>query len=313
MKIAYNYCNIKNFGDQLNPLIFKHFTGFDIVADNPFFAEVIGIGSLFEGVLISDKNRLYSKNPLKVFSTGFGFDTDVYGKINREMRVFAVRGKLTLSKLKQMKNVDFVYNKTVIGDGGLLASYLVDNNVAKVYELGIVPHYADKNNPLFQKIHDACGGKSIILDPCAEPIEFLNNLMKCKAVISTAMHPLIACDALRIPNMWVRVSEKTTSRYKFHDYYSAFGVDKEPYDLSKGFGIDDIDLIYKQYNITDEKVKDIQNKLINALQDIKSELIADIDNIKFRRRKHVLTRLWIKFVCNFIPFKKVRSFLRGKY
>lgn len=311
MKIPYCYCDIKNFGDRLNPLIFKHFTGFDIVKDNDRFAEVIGIGSILDGVVKNDEKASVSDSPLNVFSSGFGFDT--IGKTKRKLRVFAVRGKLTLSKLKKMKNVEFVYKNTPCGDAGLLASYIVSDNVDKCFEIGVVPHYADKNNPIFQKINDNFKGKSIILDPTEDPIKFLHDLQKCKAVISTAMHPLIACDALRIPNMWVRISETTTSRYKFYDYYSVFGIDKEPYDLSKGFDIDDIDKIYNEYNITDKDIKNVQKKLISALYDIKKLLIADIDNVKNRRINHAITRFILKLICGFIPIKRVRRILRNKY
>lgn len=312
MKIPYDYCKIKNFGDQLNPLIFKHFTGFDIVKENNRFAEVIGIGSILDGLLLNDENAAISDSPLNVFSSGFGFDTK--GTMRRKLRVFAVRGKNTLNKLQKFDNVEFVYKNAVLGDAGLLASELVKNkHIKKIYDLGIIPHYADKDNHIFKKINDQFDGKSIILDPTLEPMLFLESLMQCKAVISTAMHPLIACDALRIPNMWVRISEKTTSRYKFHDYYSAFGIKKEPYDLSKGFSVKDVDRIYKEYNITDAKVKNIQKKLINVLNDIKNLLVEDQNNIIKRHKRHMRTEFLIKFVCNFIPFKRIRKKLRNKY
>jgi pyruvyltransferase len=311
MKIPYDYCNINNFGDQLNPLIFKYFTGFDIVKDNNRFAEVIGIGSVLDGLLLNDKNASVSESALNVFSSGFGFDTK--GSLNRHLMVFALRGKLTLAKLKKLNGIEYFYKDIVLGDGGLLASYIVKERCEKEYELGIVPHYADRNNEIFQKIKTEYGDKAIILDPTIDPIDFLKELTKCKAVISTAMHPLIACDSLRIPNMWVRISEKTTSRYKFHDYYSAFDIEKEPYDLSNGFSTGDINKIYDNYNISDVQVQDIQNKLIMALKDIKKLLMSDMDNIKIRYNKHKKTRLIMKFICNFIPVKSIRKILRNKY
>lgn len=311
MKVPFHFCDIDNFGDQLNPLIFKKFTGFDIVKENNRFAEVIGIGSILDGLLLNDEMASVSKGPLNVFSSGFGFDTA--GKLGRGLRVFAVRGKYTLQKLQQLENVEYFYKDTILGDGGLLASFLVSEKIEKIYDLGIVPHYADKDEEVFQKIKNNFGSRAVVLDPTENPMVFLKNLMKCKAVISTAMHPLIACDALRIPNMWVRISEKTTSRFKFYDYYSVFNVEKQPFDLSAGFSVDDINEIYDNYNITDEQVKNVQDKLIMALTDIKQLLIKDAECINARYKEHKKMKIFMKFICTFIPFKNIRRIFRNKY
>ena len=45
------------------------------------------------------------------------------------------------------------------------------------------------------------------------------------------MHGLIAADSLGIPNVWVENTYKTMlveNRFKYHDYYSLFGIKKEP-------------------------------------------------------------------------------------
>lgn len=314
MKIPYEYCNIKNFGDQLNPLIFKLFTDIDIIKDNNRFADVIGIGSILDGLFHNDQDADVSPAPLNVFSTGFGDDTTPV-PLKRTLYVFALRGKKSFDKLKHLKNVKFIYGSdTVLGDGGLLASYLVrDIHIEKIYDLGICPHYADKNDPVFKKMAQEFGKSVFILDPTKDPVNFLCDLMKCKAVISTAMHPLIACDSLRIPNMWVRVSETTTTRFKFYDYYSAFGLKKEPFNLQNGFHADDLKKVYKNYNISDKLIFDKQKELISVLCDIKEILIRDSVDIQKRYKKHIKTRFFIKFICNFIPFKSIRRKLRMKY
>lgn len=311
MLVPYHFCDIENFGDQLNKLIFKHFTGMDVVKENNKFADVIGIGSILDGLLLQDERGAVSSAPLNVFSSGFGFDTN--GVLKRCLMVFAVRGKYTLAKLKKLDSVDFFYKDTVLGDGGVLVPYLIEGDCEKIYDLGIVPHYADKDNKVFEEIKNAFGDKAVILDPTEKPIEFLKKLNKCKAVISTAMHPLIACDALRIPNMWVRISEETTSRFKFDDYYSAFDLEKQPYDLSRGFSVKDLKKVYECYDITDEAVKNIQDKLIMALLDIKKQLVGDADNINVRYKKHKRIEKIMRFICAFIPFKSVRKIFRNKY
>jgi hypothetical protein len=78
------------------------------------------------------------------------------------------------------------------------------------------------------------------------------------------MHPLIAADSLGIPNLWVRISEKTTSRFKFYDYYSAFGMVKAPVDLKP---INE-KYIIDNYDIPAAAVENIQHRVLNKLETI---------------------------------------------
>ena len=279
MKIPVFWCNINNFGDALNPVLFKRLAGIDIHAASFNTAAIIGIGSLLDMCLMDSHDKKFIKRPLLVFSTGIGFEEGGFfhnpdiilpEQLKRNVRCFAVRGKLTDARIEKM-----IGHKTgaAIGDGGLLVSKLIDKTKIKpIYDLGIVPHYADKDNPIFKNIM-AKIPNSVILDPTLDVDTFLHKLCECRAVISTAMHPLIACDSLRIPNLWVRISEETTSRYKFYDYYSAFNKHKEPFNLLEHtFGKKELSMIVKNYDISDQDVANIENNLLNALDKLKKEL-----------------------------------------
>ncbi len=171
-----------------------------------------------------------------------------------------------------------VRNKIVLGDGGLLSHLLIDKNkVEKKFNLGIVPHYADRDNEIWQKIQNA-NPNSVILDIKKPPKEFLYDLCSCKTVISSAMHPLIACDALNIPNLWVRISEKTTSYYKFMDYYSVYSTKTpSPIYILDNQKIINKDYIEKNYTINHNEVREIQKNLINQMPKVihscKTELL----------------------------------------
>lgn len=158
----------------------------------------------------------------------------------------------------------------VLGDAGLLASMLVDSKkITPVYELGIVPHYGDKSSPVFQKILKEVP-RSVLLDPTVSPIEFLKNLCQCRTVISTAMHPIIACDALRIPNLWIRLHNSAATEYKFYDYYSVFGLKPEPFYAESE--IPSPEYVAGQYKITDGQVYGVQQNLLNALHRLSADI-----------------------------------------
>lgn len=293
MKIPFFWCDMHNFGDALNPIIFKRLLNIDIYYEGLETASVIGIGSLGDMCLMDSHNTNFTEKPIFMFSTGIGFEEGGFfhnpdillpERLKRNVKCFATRGKLTDARFEKMLG-----HKTgaVIGDGGLLVNKLIDKTkVEKKYDLGIVPHFADKDNAIFKQIADKIPN-SVILDPTVDVDTFLHNLCECRVVISTAMHPLIACDALRIPNMWVRISETTTSRYKFHDYYSVFNLDKEPFDLlNNDFDLNTVAQIKSNYDITDKMVAQVQRKLWKALKKIKFELYKQSIKGKFAKFFH---------------------------
>lgn len=321
MKILTYFCDIDNFGDSLNKYIFREFLGRKIKYSHICISNLIGIGSLLENILLDNKSKFINRNyPLRIFSSGFGFDVGKFfhnpniifpEKLKRNVALYALRGKLTKKRFE-----DILGNKieVALGDGGLLASCLLKNEkIDKKYDLGIVPHYADRDNKIFKSIQKNIPN-SKILNVRSNPIDFLKTLASCKTVISTAMHPLIACDSLRIPNLWVRVSETSTSRYKFYDYYSAFDKKKEPFDLLKNnFTTKTLKHIYDNYDITDDKIFKIQNNLINALLKLKYDLNDDVAKVKSLYYKTLLKNYSVKFLCSLLPSKSLRHKLRNKF
>lgn len=306
MKNSLYWCMGTNFGDELNNYIFN------LVKLKTYFkgqneAQILGIGSLLDFFLLDNKTN-YIKKPIHVFSTGFGFEEDGFfhnpdiilpEQLNRKTIPYALRGKLTLKRMQKLLKSSL--KNVVIGDGGLLASYLINKaKITKKYKLGIVPHAADSKNPIFEKIKNNIKN-SIILDVNINPIEFLKQLAQCEMIISTAMHPLIVADSLNIPNLWVRVSDKTTSKYKFYDYYSVYNLKKEPYYLTDE--IFDINLISNNYDIKKEDVEKIKKNLLKAFKKMKKDLTVKyyIDKLK--------TAI-IRFFTIFIPIKKYRKKFR---
>ena len=238
-------------------------------------ADAMGIGSILDSALLSTKNlgsfikRSLGKKPLLIMSSGFGWENEYYQKriryfksliLLKKIQIISLRGKLTLNKIENL--LKRTVKNPVLGDLGLLASHLLTETSDKIYSLGISPHYADMENPVFKKIQQQ-NPNSIILDTRTDPIQYLQELSKCRALISTGLHPLIAADSLGIPNMWGRISEKTTSRYKFLDYYSIYDLNPKPVNLSEMGNINE-EVIRKNYKLDNVLVNKIKQNLLET-------------------------------------------------
>ena len=224
-------------------------------------------------------------------------------KLKRNVIPVALRGKLTKKRIEKLLGKSI---NCVLGDGGLLSYLLIDKSkIEQKYDIGIVPHFADSNDAIWTKIlkHNP---NSKILDVKKSPIDFLHDLCECKTIISSAMHPLIASDSLGIPNLWVRISEKTTSRYKFYDYYSIYDIKKPiPFDLYKNFEKINIEFIKNNYKIKKEEVKKTQKALLEALKNLSKILkkklllhnIFSITNQNNNRKIITILGIRIKLLC----------------
>lgn len=328
MLLPLYWCNICNFGDALNKELFLKF-GIDSIHFNEYKCYAVGVGSLLENFLYNerDKNFIIPNRAVAVLGSGFGFDVGQYPdrkdiifpeKLKRKMKCYAVRGELTRKRMVDL-GVIKKGDKVALGDFGLLANLLVDGKrIEKKYRLGIVAHYADAKSPIFNKIKKNIKS-SVIIDVNSEPTEFMEKISECDAVISTAMHPLIACDSLLIPNRWIRISEKTTSRYKFEDYYSALGIkDKSPLILSnKDFTEKDIVKIIKEYDVSDKVLKKVQAELIRSIEKFKKDFVVENSQVKITfevlNKKVIgnkLVKKILKFLTKFIPIKKYRKKFR---
>lgn len=268
------FCNCDNFGDQLNKYIFEKCFDINIEYSNLKNAKLIGIGSILHNCLMRNcdiipyyiNKWLKNNNDIYVLGSGFGIDNEYYLnkrkyikplRLKKNLKITGVRGLKTKTQLESI--LEKSLEDVIIGDLGLLADKLLDKLPDKKYSIGICPHYLDFRNPVFEKILKE-NPNSIILNTKDEPLSFLKKLAECRTIISTGLHPLIAADALGIPNLWGRISE-TTTIYKYKDYYSVFNLDLEPYNLLNT-KIDE-HYIYENYKLNKEQICEIKNNLIN--------------------------------------------------
>lgn len=264
----YYYKNAINFGDRLSVDICKNIFNIETTYTEPQNCEAAFIGSILENFLQENNNPIkYLKKPVKIWGSGFICPEkfpESKSTLKRRLKIYALRGRLS------QKRMEKIYNQkldTPLGDPGLLAEKLIDfRNIKKEYEIGIIPHYTEYGLEVYKNIQKQIP-ESLIIDIRDTPKEILKKIAKCKTIISSSLHGLIAADSMHIPNIRAVASDAIIGGdYKFDDYYSAYGLTSHnKLDLrTKDFGEQDIKNIYNNYNIDFEKVENIKKCLYES-------------------------------------------------
>lgn len=238
-----------NFGDALSPLICEHLYGGPIVYAKINRCDLVAQGSLLqrkrEGVLT---RRIY------VWGTGF---IEAAPPAPSKHFYAAVRGCETR---RCIPNID---PNVTLGDPGLLVHLFQKPTAStKTHRIGLICHYKDKGNPVVTRLCERY--KDIVeIDVFAPAERILLQITACEVIFSSAMHGLIAADALGVPNAWIKLSDRVKGGdFKFRDYYSVFGLEARPLIL-------DDELIVRRYqDIVDtyhrEALEDLQIRLMKS-------------------------------------------------
>ncbi|MBV6628288.1 MAG: polysaccharide pyruvyl transferase family protein [Rivularia sp. (in: Bacteria)] len=201
----------RNFGDDLNPLIWeKLIPG---VLDNNENVAFVGIGSLINDGL-PWRTRHASKRV--IFGTGVGYGKgDV--KLDDSYKIYCLRGSLSAKALG-------VEEKLGITDGAVLIRRIYENTAKKVHRFSYMPHYelAGKGWEL------ACKNNGFgYIDPRWSVDKVLSSICETEVLLTEAMHGAIVADALRVP--WVPiVTNSTILSFKWQDWCSSIGVEYKP-------------------------------------------------------------------------------------
>lgn len=268
--IKVNYPIIENFGDILNQDIIKEVFGYKINSKDTLTSEMCAIGSGLGGFLYSGSLKHRIKQfvygnifypDLHVWGTGFiSYKQQQSSFFHKNMCFHAVRGELT------KKRVETILGKSLdipTGDGGLLSSFLLKEMPKKKYEIGIIAHFKEQDEPEFAQLrqHFQC---STFIDVKRSPLEVIQKIAECDCIISSSLHGLIVADSLRIPNLHIKVSSKLMGDgYKFDDYYSSYNIPHKYIKLSND-SIPSKKQILEGYAITDEMVNTKKKDLIQA-------------------------------------------------
>ncbi len=231
-KLKLYYARIGNMGDLLNPLIIGGLFGFDVERSSFLTGEMTAIGSGLDQYVYHGtapmRARQFANGLLRpsvqVWGTGFiNYPSGGERFFKRDMRFCAVRGELSRRRAEALAGKELCIPT---GDAGILASLLIREPIEKQYDLGIVPHVCDLSDPGVGRLLESySGGSTVLINVKDEPLEVLRAIARCRTVLSSSLHGLIAADSFGIPNRHVVFSDRPKGDgFKFDDYYSAYGV-----------------------------------------------------------------------------------------
>jgi len=274
-KRIYYWNGSPNFGDRLNTVLFERLfrTEFDYTSQI-FDADCLAIGSVLNILVISKSVRtlarqLYSyavhrKGRITVLGAGF-IDNPGKCRFMRPLAFKIVRGKLTENILREHR---LLKGDIVTGDPGLLSSLIYPPAGQKKYRLGLIPHLSDLNSTVFYEVYKKHAPGSVIINVQDHPDKVIPLIGECEAVISSSLHGLIIADSMNIPNLWVENRYKWghfEPRFKYHDYYSVFGITGNvPVEIAD-FLKCDTGYIAANYKVDYNHVREKQDELYNAI------------------------------------------------
>ena len=233
----------------------------------PWSAELICIGSLL-GYYLTHDGTINPNQKLNIFGSGFSAPPEGRNEgFKCAVDIHALRGKFSKQRCEKILGTQL--NDIALGDPGLLVSRMFDvSGNENVYDVGIIPHYADVNSPHIRniKLHNkSCR----IIDITGATKNVAREISQCGFILSSAMHGLICADSLGVPNKHIILSNKVIGgEYKFKDYYSVFNrANYSPVNLQVDNITDGmIDNFKDEYSITSDEINNICNDLEAAFQ-----------------------------------------------
>ncbi len=205
----------KNFGDKLNPYLFEHIIGkkvfYSLSIINFFHSTYVMMGSIL------DNNKVKSGI---VIGAGFQFED---AKVNFDIKkIVAVRGKISRKIL-----INNGYScPEIFCDPAMLIPLFFSERVSKIYDYGIILHYADIND--FQNIKiNSQNKKYIIIDIQDDIDSVIKKVKQCKNICSSSLHGLILANSYSIPWIWLSLGNNIVGGdIKFNDFFSSINIDR---------------------------------------------------------------------------------------
>ena len=265
LKVA--FVDIGNMGDQLNRLIMRKVFGYEVLSVPAPEAVMSGIGSHL-GSTVAGKNCDY---PISVWGTGFGSNGGFRVSPDRSFDIRAVRGELSRQRLEAALGRKL---EIPTGDGGLLAPYLLDSPVEKKHKLGIIPHFKDRDNPIFKKL-ESLTDDFLRIDLTDDPLMVVKQIASCDTIITNSLHGLIVSDSFGVPNLHVKIASKMLGDgFKFEDYYSSYEMKDGFLDLEQE-DVPSLDFVRSHYKVPRKLVLQKQQDLIDCFPFPRRESIDD--------------------------------------
>ncbi|MBE9124677.1 MULTISPECIES: polysaccharide pyruvyl transferase family protein [unclassified Coleofasciculus] len=207
----YKFDKHANFGDELNPWIWKQLIPH--ILDEDKRTLFVGIGTLLN-------RKLPKAEKTVVFGTGVGYGYGTVPKINDSWTIYCVRGPLSAQALGVPEDL-------AVTDAGLLVRRLFPANYSKTQQFAFMPHFkhAISASSAWASICEQLGFAYI--DPCWSIEKVLSAISETEILIAEAMHGAIIADALRVPWIPIKTSANINS-FKWQDWCLSLGIEYQP-------------------------------------------------------------------------------------
>lgn len=267
-KIKLSYSPLYNAGDLFNKDLVERFSNRKIVQTKVYNADMIAIGGAIFGLQYSNNylrkffqfilGIIYNK-PIYIWGSGFLYSNNNNGLYRKNIKVCALRGEKTKQKLFELTGVRY---DVPLADAGLLIDRFLDQNIEKKYEIGLIPHMSQIEEPAVQEMKN--NPKVLLIDIRRNPIDVIKDIAACESIASSSLHGLIFADSLHIPSLHL-IGETLLpgGNFKFEDYYSCYGLKDNSWNL-KIKGAPTKEDIISQYKITSEQVEKKKKELIDS-------------------------------------------------
>lgn len=234
---AYWWKEVPNFGDGIAPYLLEHFADLKVEWDTISHSNVASVGSILEHIpplwdgYIVGSGKLVESSRLQVMQMG-----------RVTPKILALRGPLSARGIT---------GNFALGDPGILADELVGIQ-PKQWDLGILPHFMDKDLvPRFQKLMPA-GTVIKVIDPRDNPIEVVKQIGACKRMVTSSLHGMIVSDAFGIPRRveMCPALAQDGGDFKFRDYSASIQMKWEPAKMGEPsrFRVEDVKFaVYDAY------------------------------------------------------------------
>jgi len=209
--LAYVKWKGKNFGDELNDQLFPERFGIrefkDIDDTLPAGNFVLGIGTILNAYLRPTKGTRFL-----VFGSGTGYKTR---KPKISGQVLFVRGPLTCDFMGLKRSL-------AITDGAyvLTEKFRAAAAPAQEFDFGLIPHHWSLEN--FPESWENKHGMHVI-SPHLPFAEFVQEVSRCRKVVSECLHGAMAADMLDIPFLALQTSPAFHS-FKWLDWTASLGM-----------------------------------------------------------------------------------------
>lgn len=197
-----------NFGDEVAVRIVRRLTDEPITLVGDFeSADLVTIGSILQDVPPEYRGAIWG--------TGLMFEDR--RPVLPVAHIAALRGPLTAARIVGNSCTTFCDPLVLLPR---------PPHQERIHRLGIIPHYIDQDDENLALFLQRCKDEDVVtIDICSGIDSVVEQVGRCKGVVSSSLHGLMLADVLGIPNRWVVFGDRVQGgSFKMRDYYATCGV-----------------------------------------------------------------------------------------